>query len=100
MADKPEEQRDQSDSKLTTKPVSRRDFLKIAGIAGATIGMGAGLGGVLAACGGDEETTTTAAGETTTTAAAETTTTPPVRPLPPPRPAARWAARSRSAGSP
>ena len=75
MADKPEEQRDQSDTKLTTKQVSRRDFLKIAGIAGATIGMGAGLGGVLAACGGDEETTTTAAAETTTTAAAETTTT-------------------------
>jgi branched-chain amino acid transport system substrate-binding protein len=55
--------------------VSRRDFLKIAGVAGAAVGMGAGLGGILAACGGDEETTTTAAGETTTTAAGETTTT-------------------------
>jgi branched-chain amino acid transport system substrate-binding protein len=56
------------------KIYSRRDFLKIAGVAGAAVGMGAGLGGVLAACGGDEETTTTA-GETTTTAAGETTTT-------------------------
>jgi branched-chain amino acid transport system substrate-binding protein len=53
--------------------VSRRDFLKMAGIAGAAIGVGGGLGGLLAACGGDEETTTTAAGETTTTAGTETT---------------------------
>ena len=75
MADKPEEQCDQPNSELTTKPVSRRDFLKIAGIAGATIGMGAGLGGLVAACGDDEETTTTAGAETTTTAGAETTTT-------------------------
>jgi hypothetical protein len=28
---------------LSAKPVTRRDFLKIAGIAGATIGAGAGL---------------------------------------------------------
>jgi branched-chain amino acid transport system substrate-binding protein len=60
---------------MSDKTVSRREFLKIAGVAGAAVGMGAGLGGVLAACGGDEETTTTAAGETTTTAAGETTTT-------------------------
>ena len=59
---------------MTEKSVSRREFLRIAGLAGATIGLGAGLGGVLAAC-GEEETTTTAAGETTTTAAGETTTT-------------------------
>jgi branched-chain amino acid transport system substrate-binding protein len=57
-----------------TGTVSRREFLKLAGIAGAAVGVGAGLGGLVAACGGDEETTTTA-GETTTTAAAETTTT-------------------------
>ncbi len=57
------------------RTVSRREFLKIAGIAGATIGVGAGMGGLLAACGGEEETTTTVAAETTTTAAAETTTT-------------------------
>src|SRR5665647_1635763 len=34
------------------RAVSRREFLKIAGIAGATVGMGAGLGGLVAACGG------------------------------------------------
>ncbi len=55
--------------------VSRRQFLKVAGVAGATIGVGAGLSGVLAACGEAEETTTTAAGATTTTAAGATTTT-------------------------
>ena len=54
--------------------VSRREFLKIAGVAGAAVGVGAGMGGLLAAC-GEEETTTTAAPETTTTAAPETTTT-------------------------
>ena len=61
------------------KEVSRRDFLKIAGVAGAAIGLGGGLGGVIAACGGGtEETTTTTAGAATTTTAAsggETTTT-------------------------
>jgi branched-chain amino acid transport system substrate-binding protein len=59
---------------LEGKSVSRREFLKIAGIAGAAVGVGAGLGGALAACGGTEETTTTA-GATTTTAAPATTTT-------------------------
>ncbi len=52
--------------------VSRREFLKIAGIAGATVGAGAGLGGLLAAC-GNKETTTTTAGATTTSAGATTT---------------------------
>jgi branched-chain amino acid transport system substrate-binding protein len=63
------------------KTVSRREFLKIAGIAGATVGVGAGLGGLVAACGGASTTTTTAAAtlttnppSTTTTAAAATTT--------------------------
>ena len=56
--------------------VSRRHFLKLAGVAGATIGLGAGLGGVVAACGGDDATTTTAAAATsTTTAAAGSSTT-------------------------
>ncbi len=64
---------DNNQSVVPTNPVSRRDFLKIAGVAGAALGMGAGLGGVLAAC-GEEETTTTTAGSTTTTAAATTTT--------------------------
>ncbi len=57
---------------LKGKSVSRRDFLKIAGIAGATIGVGAGLGGLVAACGGS--TTTTTAATTATTAAATDTT--------------------------
>lgn len=64
------------------KVVSRREFLKIAGIAGASIGAMGGLGGLLAACGGDEPTTTTAATTATTaapstdsTAAGESTTT-------------------------
>lgn len=56
---------------LKDKSVSRREFLKIAGIAGATVGVGAGFGGLLAACG--EETTTTSAGATTTSAGATTT---------------------------
>ena len=54
--------------------VSRRDFLKIAGVAGAAVGAGAGLGGLLVACGEEETTTTTTAAATTTTAAATTTT--------------------------
>jgi branched-chain amino acid transport system substrate-binding protein len=55
--------------------VSRREFLKMAGIAGAAIGVGAGLGGLVSACGGTEETTTTAGPATTTTTAAASTTT-------------------------
>ena len=58
-----------------SKSVSRRQFLKIAGIAGATIGAGAGLAGIVAACGGEGTTTTTAAPATTTTATPATTTT-------------------------
>ena len=38
---------------MEDKSVSRRDFLKIAGVAGAAVGLGAGLGGLVAACGGD-----------------------------------------------
>ena len=60
------------------RTVSRREFLKLAGVAGATIGVAGGLGGLVAACGGDEETTTTAGADTTaapTTTAGEATTT-------------------------
>ncbi len=57
-----------------SKNVSRRSFLKIAGVTGATIGAGAGLGGLVAACGGEETTTTTAAPATTETTAGSTTT--------------------------
>ena len=67
------------------KSYSRREFLRVAGLAGATVGVGAGLGGLLAACGAEETTTTTAAAtgptvtgsevvETTTSVAASTTT--------------------------
>lgn len=56
--------------------ISRRDFLRMAGIAGAAVGAGAGMGGLLSACGG-EETTTTTAGATTTSATATTTTAAP-----------------------
>ena len=59
------------------KSVSRREFLKIAGVAGAAVGAGAGLGGLIAACGGTAETTTTTAGPTTTAAPATTTTAAP-----------------------
>lgn len=52
------------------RSLSRREFLKLAGVAGAAIGVGAGMGGLLAAC-GEEATTTT----TTTTAAPSSTTT-------------------------
>jgi branched-chain amino acid transport system substrate-binding protein len=61
------------------KAVSRRHFLKLAGIGGAAVGMGAGLA-TLSACGGSATTTTTAAattssaGATSTTAATPTTT--------------------------
>jgi branched-chain amino acid transport system substrate-binding protein len=59
------------------REVSRRDFLKIAGVAGAAVGLGAGMGGLVAACGGEtEETTTTAAAATTTTAGGTETTAP------------------------
>jgi len=70
-----------------SKNVSRRQFLKMAGAAGATVAVGAGLGGLLAACGEEEAATTTAApaataapttatteASTSTSAAASTTT--------------------------
>ncbi len=57
--------------------ISRRDFLKIAGVAGAALGAGAGLGGLLAACGEEEETTTTTTAAASTTTQATTATTAP-----------------------
>ncbi len=74
MVDKSQQTKDEDQGGLLEgKAVSRRDFLKIAGIAGATIGVGAGLGGLVAACGGS--TTTTTAATTATTVAPGTTTT-------------------------
>jgi len=57
---------------MEDRSVSRRDFLKIAGVAGATISVGAGLGGLVTACGGGETTTSATAQATTTTGAATT----------------------------
>ena len=54
---------------LRGKEISRREFLKVAGAAGATIGLAGGLGGVIAAC-GDDETPTSGAG-TSVSAGAE-----------------------------
>ncbi len=65
---------DEREKDLGVRAVSRRQFLKIAGAAGAVVGLGAGMGGLLAACGEEEETTTTSAAESTTTTAAATTT--------------------------
>jgi branched-chain amino acid transport system substrate-binding protein len=63
------------------KSYNRRDFLKIAGLAGAAVGASGGLGGLLAACGGT--TTTTTAAPTTTTAAPTTTTAAPTTTMAP-----------------
>ena len=58
---------------------TRREFLRLAAAAGATIGVGAGLSGLLAACGGAKTAVTTdgavASPTTATTVAATSTTT-------------------------
>ena len=56
---------------LVGTSISRRDFLRYAGLTGATLAIGGGLGGLLAACGGT--TTTTSAATTQTTAGVATT---------------------------
>ena len=60
---------------------SRREFLRLAGVAGASLGVAGGFGGLLSACGGSETTTTSASattasteGPTATTAEQSTTT--------------------------
>ena len=68
MTDEPRETKDES---ITKRPVSRREFLKYAGLAGGVVAVGGGLGGLIAACGGT--TTTTTAGVTTTMGGATTT---------------------------
>jgi branched-chain amino acid transport system substrate-binding protein len=76
--DKGEAVANSEQGKLSTvedRTVSRREFLKLAGIAGATVGVGTGLGGLISACGSTEATTTTGAGsETTATSGASSTT--------------------------
>ena len=51
---------------------SRREFLKMAGAAGAAVGLGAGLGGLVTAC-GEEGANAATTGATGTTAASSTT---------------------------
>jgi branched-chain amino acid transport system substrate-binding protein len=46
---------------LLSRRVSRREFFKVAGVAGAAVGLGAGLGGLVTACGGGGTTSTTGA---------------------------------------
>jgi branched-chain amino acid transport system substrate-binding protein len=79
MAAIDEQGRKQEKVSSDSKAVSRREFLKVAGVTGGVLGLGGGLGGLLAACGG-EATTTTAAPPTTagpgTTAAPVTTAAP------------------------
>jgi branched-chain amino acid transport system substrate-binding protein len=51
MADMDSNKKDEEGKGLLTgKEISRRDFLKVAGAAGATIGMATGLGSLVAAC--------------------------------------------------
>jgi branched-chain amino acid transport system substrate-binding protein len=61
----PEETNSQQNTGPHCKSVSRREFLKLTGLAGAVIGLGGGFGGLLAACGsdGDGATTTTVASD-------------------------------------
>ena len=66
-----DELRETKDESIVKKQVSRREFLKYAGLAGGVIAVGGGLGGLIAACGGT--TTTTTAGVTTTMGGATTT---------------------------
>jgi branched-chain amino acid transport system substrate-binding protein len=77
MHEKEETDQTEVSGLLDGRSLSRRSFLKMAGVAGAAVGMGAGLGGMIAACGGTEETTTTSsavpASSTTTTAGPTTT---------------------------
>jgi branched-chain amino acid transport system substrate-binding protein len=73
MREKDEKSQNDNSGLLEGRSLSRRDFLKFAGIAGAVVGLGAGLGGVVAACGGSEETTTTGVPVTTETTAGVTT---------------------------
>ena len=57
------------------RTVSRRQFLKLAGVAGATLGAGSGIAAFVASCGGEETTTTSAGGSSSTSSTASSTTT-------------------------
>ena len=53
--------------------MSRRQFLRLASLAGAAVAVGGGLSGVLAACGGNTATTTVPSATTTTVSAGAST---------------------------
>ena len=61
---------------LESKSIGRREFLKIAGLASAAVGIGGGLGGILAACGGGATTTTASTSAPSTTGSTAVTTAP------------------------
>ena len=64
-------------ARLSNESISRREFLKLAGVTGAAVGLGTGLGGLIAACGEEGTTTTSGAATsqaTTATSAGSTTT--------------------------
>jgi branched-chain amino acid transport system substrate-binding protein len=63
-----------NDGRRFGEDLTRRDFLRWVGIAGATVGVG-GVSGVLAGCSSTTTTTTAAAAGTTTTAAGAASTT-------------------------
>ena len=46
---------DYEPASITGKKVTRRDFLKVAGVAGAAVGLTGGAGGILAACGSSDD---------------------------------------------
>ena len=54
MADNPEERPEQECPSLLKKDISRREFMKYLGVAGATVAASGGIGSLLAACGDDE----------------------------------------------
>lgn len=62
----------------SSNSISRRDFLHLAAKFGAALGLGTGLGGVLAGCGGSEAPTASQAALTSTSVSAPTPATSPV----------------------
>ena len=63
MAEEKEDRRDEEQPGLLGgKQISRRQFLKMAGAAGATVALAGGVGGLAAACGDDETTSTEGTG--------------------------------------
>jgi branched-chain amino acid transport system substrate-binding protein len=66
---------DEPVDQTVSAPVSRRNFLKLAGIAGATVAVGGGLGALVAGCGDSTDTggsTATSAGSGTSVAVGAT----------------------------